>query len=259
MRVSFVCNCVLLAATLLATSAEGRSYPWHKSTQDFRYRYGKIQSREGRVSNHHQSQKTHVQASDLKELFDETLSEFLRATEPDNHLPQRLPSRFPSRVPARLSHRIMTNELQDIGIDPEQEELYSATVAEREELIGDTSRQRYLTSDYQNYHEEVCETRRKWTLLNETVDIDGNEVVIVNPVGQEKQIVYNYECVSPCSACKGVGVKSSCKMRYSYVKMYIRLKYGYRPEDPKWEFVSVPSHCACELVPDNFIDGECLD
>ncbi|XP_068246595.1 uncharacterized protein [Palaemon carinicauda] len=178
---------------------------------------GKIQSREGRVSNHHQGQKTHVQASDLKELFDASVTAI-------TYLISSVSSMADTPTPFSRLCLITTMSLLLPDIDPEQEELYSATVAEREELIGDTSRQRYLTSDYQNYHEEVCETRR----------------------------FYDGVCVS-------VGVKSSCKMRYSYVKMYIRLKYGYPPEEPKWEFVSVPSHCACELVPDNFIDGECLD
>lgn len=43
---------------------------------------------------------------------------------------------------------------------------------------------------------------RTWKLINETVDVDGNKVVIVNPI-EPKQYVYSYECVSPCTACKG--------------------------------------------------------
>ncbi|XP_042205641.1 uncharacterized protein LOC121854897 [Homarus americanus] len=104
---------------------------------------------------------------------------------------------------------------------------------------------------------KVCTTKKGWKELQESVDVDGNEVVIVNSIAGQNQTYYSYECVSPCTACKGVIGSSMCKMRYTYVKMLYHLKDESSTET-KWDFVEVPSHCACELITEYAID-ECLD
>ncbi|XP_037798916.1 uncharacterized protein LOC119593950 isoform X2 [Penaeus monodon] len=214
MKGILVCQCILVALTLVATVTQGRAHPWRKPVQDIRYqnRY-------------------------------ETLMELLE-----------------DAAERRLPPRLETNELEDIGIDAEQAALYSARHADMEDRPREHNRQRHPSTSYQIHHEEVCKTVKTWKLINETVDVDGNKVVIVNPI-EPKQYVYSYECVSPCTACKGVMGQSMCKMRYSYVKMYHRKcsNNSMRDDGAEWGFVQVPSHCACELIPDNTNDNECLN
>ncbi|KAK3890779.1 hypothetical protein Pcinc_005277, partial [Petrolisthes cinctipes] len=82
-------------------------------------------------------------------------------------------------------------------------------------VSDERSRHRQLEDSYQNHFEEVCPTVRKWKQLSETVDIDGNEVVIDNSLSRENQTYYTFECLNRCSACKHVSLNSQCKMRYT--------------------------------------------
>ncbi|XP_042893843.1 uncharacterized protein LOC122267759 [Penaeus japonicus] len=248
MKGILVCQCILVALTLVATATQGRAHPWRKPVQDIRYqtRYGNIENgqetrQHGKASSIHKHHRIQGQPSDVEELLRETLMELLETA-------------AERRLPARLE----TNELEDMGIDEEQEALYSARHADMEERPRGHNRQRQSSASYQIHHEEVCKTVKTWKLINETVDVDGNNVLIVNPI-EPKQYVYSYECVSPCTACKGVMGQSMCKMRYSYVKMYHRKYSNVSVGEAEWGFVQVPSHCACELIPDNTIDNECYN
>lgn len=242
-------KCVLLALTLLIPVSHGRIYPWRKGSQDLQYQnpYGKAHSRsegreqQGRLSSLHHRPHV-VRNAELREILEETFAELLDS-------PQASESRFPPPL--------YSNDLQDLGIGPEEEALYSARHDDRDERPREKSRHRHLSGRYQNYHQEVCATKKGWRELHEAVDVDGNEVVIVNSIGGQNQTYYSYDCVSPCTACKGVMGYSMCKMRYTYVKMYYHLRYGRRSSEPRWDFVEVPSHCACELVPENAIDADC--
>ncbi|XP_047472668.1 uncharacterized protein LOC125027601 [Penaeus chinensis] len=250
MKGILVCQCILVALTLVATVTQGRAHPWRKPVQDIRYqnRYGNIENgqgtrQHGKVSSIHKHHRTQGQPADVEELLKETLMELLE-----------------DAAERRLPPRLETNELEDMGIDAEQAALYSARHADIEDRPREHNRQRHPSTSYQIHHEEVCKTVKTWKLINETVDVDGNKVVIVNPI-EPKQYVYSYECVSPCTACKGVMGQSMCKMRYSYVKMYHRKcsNNSMRDDGAEWGFVQVPSHCACELIPDNTNDNECLN
>ncbi|KAK8401592.1 hypothetical protein O3P69_001020 [Scylla paramamosain] len=64
----------------------------------------------------------------------------------------------------------------------------------------------YLAPVYQNHHEEVCATKKNWDVLKETVDMDGNPVVIIMS-GETNQTFYSYKCIEPCQACKKVTVR----------------------------------------------------
>ncbi|XP_071548182.1 uncharacterized protein [Panulirus ornatus] len=223
-------KCVLLALTLLIPARHGRGH----SRED-----GSVHGRFSSQDRTHLAQKTAFQ-----QLLKETFAKLLDTPVPSD-------SRFPPPL--------LSNDLEDIGISPEEEALYSARDDDRDVRPREGSRPRYLSGRYLNYHEEVCITKKGWRELYESVDVDGNEVVIVNSIGGPNQTYYSYECEEPCTACKGVIGHSMCKMRYTYVKMYYQLKHGRRSNTPRWDFVEVPSHCACELVPENAIDRECLE
>ncbi|KAK4301703.1 hypothetical protein Pmani_026162 [Petrolisthes manimaculis] len=147
----------------------------------------------------------------------------------------------------RLLKQRITN---DLGLAAEEEALYSTHVTDNNQVSDDRSRHRQLEDSYQNHFEEVCPTVRKWKQLSETVDIDGNEVVIDNSLSRENQTYYTFECLNGALLVNvNVNLNSQCKMRYTYVRMYHHLKIEGFNGKTRWNFVEVPSHCSCELVP----------
>ncbi|CAL4124097.1 unnamed protein product, partial [Meganyctiphanes norvegica] len=145
---------------------------------------------------------------------------------------------------------IATNAVDDYDIDLSA---YTAQVAPVPRPVPEKGRSHVNAHNYMA-HEEVCQTKKTWKLLNQTVDREGNLVEVIQMETEPKQWVYVYECDNECGACKGVSVNSRCKMRYTWQKMYHR---RLDCTDNTWDYVEVPSHCACELLPYDVPDVDC--
>lgn len=246
-------KCVLLSLTLLIPPTHGRAHPWRRQQQHQQqqqhdpgyqplYGRGGYSRLDGRLSGHGRlsnAYKTHFSRPALPRLL-EPLSDPL------------------DPLDATLEDTLLSNDLDhNLALSPEDVAPYTTRLLETYQGHGRDRTRHHLTHGYQNYHEEVCATEKDWNVLTETVDLDGNAVVIIKVPG-ENQTYFSYKCVEPCQSCKNVIGKSRCKQRYTYVKMLHYLKDSPAGEsDQRWDFVEVPSHCACELVPPHVPNTEC--
>ncbi|XP_050688965.1 uncharacterized protein LOC126981586 isoform X3 [Eriocheir sinensis] len=229
---------VLLALTLLLPATHGRTY-LRRQQRDPAY-----QTHYGRGSYNRQDarlygrlpfpNKPHYSKSDFLQLF-----------EP---LTGRL-----DPITASLEDGFLYNDIeQNLAISREDWGQYSARPQEPHQGHGlDRIRHHGLKT----YNEEVCSTKKGWDVVKESVDLDGNAVVIIQVEGERNQTYYSYTCENKCQPCKNVMGASMCKQRFTYVYLYHYLLLN--PSEKRWGFVEVPSHCACELVSPDSQDPEC--
>ncbi|XP_050688964.1 uncharacterized protein LOC126981586 isoform X2 [Eriocheir sinensis] len=232
---------VLLALTLLLPATHGRTY-LRRQQRDPAY-----QTHYGRGSYNRQDarlygrlpfpNKPHYSKSDFLQLF-----------EPSEPLNAPL-----DPITASLEEALLSNDLdQNLAISREDWGQYSARPQEPHQGHGlDRIRHHGLKT----YNEEVCSTKKGWDVVKESVDLDGNAVVIIQVEGERNQTYYSYTCENKCQPCKNVMGASMCKQRFTYVYLYHYLLLN--PSEKRWGFVEVPSHCACELVSPDSQDPEC--
>ncbi|CAM1322509.1 Uncharacterised protein g8139 [Pycnogonum litorale] len=95
--------------------------------------------------------------------------------------------------------------------------------------------------------EEICQTKRKWEMINSTLDIYGHEVDILHD--EYVQYVFTYRCADPGSSCIGISniYNSECEERKAWMYLLNRESSNEKAR-PVWSPVAVPHHCACKLT-----------
>lgn len=97
--------------------------------------------------------------------------------------------------------------------------------------------------------ERLCETRSQWTLLNRTVNTDGDPVEIVHDI--YKQWYHYTECIHadrPCNAVNEAAFDSHCVQTEGFQLMYAR-SLVTADTRPSFMFVAVPRDCVCKAAP----------
>lgn len=96
--------------------------------------------------------------------------------------------------------------------------------------------------------ERLCETRSQWTLLNRTVNTDGDPVEIVHDI--YKQWYHYTQCVHadrPCAAVNESAFESQCVQTEGFQLMYARSLTTVDTR-PSFMFVAVPRDCVCKAA-----------
>lgn len=246
-------KCVLLALTLLVPATHGYAHPSRRQQQQYQqqqdpgyqphYGRGGYSRMDGRLPGHGRLPNSHKRHLSTPAWLRQLLGPLSDRLDP---------------LDDSLEGSLSSNDLgQNRALPFEDLAPYTTRHIETYQEHGRDRSRHYLAPVYQNHHEEVCATKKNWDVLKETVDMDGNPVVIIMS-GETNQTFYSYKCIEPCQACKKVIGNSRCKQRYTYVKMLHYLKESPAgPSDSRWGFVEVPSHCACELMSHPIYDTEC--
>lgn len=97
--------------------------------------------------------------------------------------------------------------------------------------------------------ERLCETRSQWTLLNRTVNTDGDPVEVVHDI--YKQWYHYTQCIHadrPCNAINESAFESHCEQTEGFQLMYAR-SLVTADTRPSFMFVAVPRDCVCKAAP----------